>query len=109
MKKYIHASFFFFLLTALSGVWMRIYILSPSSGIAYDHVLHAHSHLALLGWIFIAVFCLFLRLHWLDIVARKKATTILFSLFISSLLMFLAFVYQGYGLYSIIISTLHIF
>lgn len=109
MKKYIHASFLFFALTALSGTWMRIYQQRPVSWIAYDHILHAHSHLALLGWLFVGAFLIFLTSFWKTIEKRKQAFAILFSLSFTSLLMFCAFLYQGYGIYSIAISTIHIF
>lgn len=109
MKKYIHASFLFFLLTALSGTWMRFYFLSPNDAFNYDNVLHAHSHLALLGWIFIGAFSLFLSTYWNKLQSKKQVYAILFSLFASSLLMFIAFIYQGYGVFSIVLSTLHIF
>lgn len=109
MKKYIHASFLFFLLTALSGTWMRFYFLSPSDTVNYDNVLHAHSHLALLGWIFIGAFSLFLSTYWDKLQSKKQVYAILFSLFATSLLMFIAFIFQGYGVFSIVLSTVHIF
>lgn len=109
MKKYIHVSFLFFALTALSGMWMRIYQQTPVSWIAYENILHSHSHLALLGWLFIAAFLIFLTSFWKTIEKRKQAFAILFTLSFSSLLMFCAFLYQGYGIYSIAISTIHIF
>lgn len=88
---------------------MRAYQLSPMTWIDYDHILHAHSHVALLGWIFIGVFIIFLTLSWKKIEARKQASIILLALFTSSLLMFFAFLHQGYGLFSIALSTIHIF
>lgn len=108
MKKYVYSTFLFFILTALTGIWMRVYQLSPMAWIDYDHILHAHSHVALLGWIFIGVFIIFLTLYK-KTGAKKQAFIILLALFISSLLMFFAFLYQGYGLYSIALSTIHIF
>ena len=108
MKKYVYATFIFFILTALTGIWMRAYLLSPTTWIDYDHILHAHSHLAMLGWIFIAAFIVFLTLYWKKLSSRKHAFVILAALFISSLLMFLAFLYQGYGGFSIALSTIHI-
>src|SRR5699024_10800672 len=109
MTKYIHISFFFFLITALSGVWMRYYLISPTPAVAYDYILHAHSHIALLGWLFIAVFSIFLYLYRKEITAKKHACIILLFLFIVSFLMFFAFLYQGYAVFSIVFSALHIF
>src|SRR5699024_3770225 len=55
------------------------------------------------------IFLLFLAVLWKQIVNKKQAIAICFTLVIVSLLMFLAFLYQGYGILSIILSTLHIF
>jgi len=73
MKKYVYISFSFFILTALTEIWMRYYQLSPTAWIGYDNILHAHSHLALLGWIFIGVFVISLVLCWQEITSRKHA------------------------------------
>lgn len=109
LKQYIHISFLFFLMVALSGVYMRIYPWIVHSTIPYDHLLHAHSHLALLGWEFLAAFILFLAICWKHIITKKQAIAICFSLVLVSILMFFAFLYQGYSVFSIIMSTLHIF
>src|SRR5699024_6488429 len=109
LRKYIHLAFLFFLLIAISGVFMRLYPWFTQSPIPYDNVLHAHSHLALIGWAFLAIFLLFLAVLWKQIVNKKQALAICFTLVTVSLLMFLAFLYQGYGILSIVLSTLHIF
>jgi len=108
-KIYIHFSFLFLLLTALSGVWMRLFPFYPDMLLTYSNVLHGHSHLAILGWAFLGVFIIFLRIFWKTITAKKQAIAICFSLFLVSFIMFLAFLYQGYGVFSIIMSTIHIF
>src|SRR5699024_4279969 len=70
---------------------------------------HCHSHMATLGWTFIAVFILFLAMIWQELPNKKHATAILWTTFIVTVIMFFAFLYQGYALYSIILSTIHIF
>src|SRR5699024_32980 len=77
--------------------------------IPYTNVLHAHSHLAILGWAFLGTFIIFLSIQWDYNKRKKEAKAISVTLFITSLVMFIAFLYQGYGLVSIILSTLHIF
>src|SRR5699024_8533076 len=108
-KVHTHFATLFFLLTALSGVWMRLFPLHMATAIPYTNVLHAHSHLAILGWAFLGTFIIFLSIQWDYIKRKKEAKAISVTLFITSLVMFLAFLYQGYGLVSIILSTLHIF
>src|SRR5690625_1340376 len=110
-KAFTHMTFFFFFLTALSGVWMRLYPLNLELAFPYDHILHGHSHLAILGWTFLGVFVIFLALFWQKFSGKEKAEAklITYILFIITTIMFAAFLYQGYALYSIIVSTLHIF
>src|SRR5699024_891015 len=74
----------------------------------YDYILHGHSHLAVLGWTFLAMYCIFLVLIWPGLRQRKQAITIGILTFFITFLMFVAFLWQGYALYSIIFSTLHI-
>lgn len=108
-RVFIHFTFLFFSLTALSGVWMRFFFIKQNEWIPFNHVLHGHSHLAMLGWAFIGVFIVFLSLFWKKINQKKQAVSILFFLCIASLFMFIAFLYQGYDVLSIIFATLHIF
>lgn len=109
IQRYVHISFLFFIITALSGVWMRFSPFVTKHPIPYDHILHAHSHLAMLGWAFLGSFIIFLVIFRKSIDQKKQAAAICFTLFLVSTVMFLAFLYQGYGVFSIIMSTLHIF
>ena len=108
-KNYFHISFLFFFLVAISGVWMRLFPLSPSESLSYTNVLHGHSHLALLGWGFLGVFLLFLAIMWKHIKSKKQAMAICAALSVTSILMFIAFLWQGYDTVSIIMSAIHIF
>lgn len=108
-KIFVHFTFLFFVLTALSGVLMRAYPFYPNISIPYTNILHAHSHLAILGWAFLGVFILFLFISWTKINRKKEAIVLTYTLFVISLLMFAAFIYQGYAVFSIVMSTLHIF
>jgi len=105
----VHVSFLFFSLVALTGVWMRFYPFAPGTSIPYPHVLHAHSHFALLGWAFLGCFAVFLHIFWSRIHRKKQAILAASALAGISLAMLVAFLYQGYGPLSIAASTLHIF
>lgn len=108
-RIFVHMSFFLFTLTAVSGLWMRFSSIYPNDIAPYTNILHAHSHTAILGWAFLGVLTVFLALFWTRIKRRKQAIALITSLFIVSLVMFFAFMSQGYDVFSIITSTLHIF
>ncbi|MBY7142320.1 hypothetical protein KFZ56_04265 [Virgibacillus sp. NKC19-3] len=110
MPRYIvHFTFIFLTITALSGVWMRVFPFYPDFTIPYSNILHGHSHLAILGWAFLGVFMVFLVHYWETFKHQKEAITIAITLFIVTILMFVAFLYQGYASFSIVLSTMHIF
>lgn len=110
MPKYVtHCAFFFLAITALSGVWMRLYaIATPTQIVAYDHILHAHSHAAILGWTFLAVLIIYFKLAWKHVQQKKQATILIIITFLITFSMTITFIWQGYALYSIILSTAHI-
>lgn len=106
--RLIHIAFFFFLLTALSGLWMRFNLFSNSTTLLpYENILHGHSHIAILGWTFFAVFIIFVAL--MNKQRSKFVSWLTILLFLVTFIMFIAFLMQGYALYSIIFSVLHIF
>jgi hypothetical protein len=47
----------YFVLVAVLGLFLRWLMVSPVDGVNYKNILHAHSHVALLGWLY----CAFLR------------------------------------------------
>src|SRR5690625_5192214 len=109
-KKMIYFTFICFILTALTGIWMRLFAFTNKVHIVeYSNILHSHSHMALLGWTFLAVLIIFLALNWENINNKKHAIALTLTLFIVTTSLFVAFIYQGYAMYSIILSTLHIF
>lgn len=109
-KRFVHIALLFFAITALSGIWMRLFYLTDSVQISeYTHILHGHSHMATLGWTFIGGFILFLVMSWDELHNKGHAKAILWTSFVITMIMFFTFLYQGYALYSIIFSTIHIF
>src|SRR5699024_2581665 len=73
-KHLVHFPFLFLLLTAITGVWMRLFpILNHIQIIPYDHILHGHSHVAVLGWTFLAVLVLYLKVTWEHLIHQKQA------------------------------------
>lgn len=108
-RYFIHFSFVLFILTASSGVILRAMPYLPQMIVPYDNILHGHSHIAILGWAFLGLFVIFLALIWEDLKEKLHAIILTITIFIVSSVMFIAFLYEGYAMYSIIMSTIHIF
>src|SRR5690625_3728396 len=108
-RIFVHFAFFFLIITAITGVWMRAVPLMQQSWLIYDNVLHAHSHIAILGWAFFGLFIILLTIIWPHLKQKKHGIILAITIFIVSFMMFIAFLHEGYDTYSIIMSTVHIF
>ncbi len=94
-----------FFIAALIGATLRFAFLYEIPGFNYRHFLHAHSHGALLGWLFTSFFCLII---W-SFTSQTKPFILLFLALQSSIVgMFVAFPIEGYGFFSIFFSSCHI-
>jgi len=108
IRRWLGAAVFFFWLAAVFGTLMRYYFVNEVPLLEYKHLLHAHSHVALLGWAYMLVsgsllFLLVQRSRW------RNEYRYLFGLnVLSGVGMAVFFLYQGYGLYSIAFSTIHL-
>lgn len=95
----------FFGIAAGIGVLLRLQFVFPVPGVDYGNFLHAHSHIAFLGWVYNAFFALAVKFfvplekvreYWrLFLVTQISVVGILFS-----------FPIQGYGWISIFFSTM---
>ena len=95
------------MLAALLGVVLRYQSIETLEGLPYQYLLHAHSHLAMMGW---ASPLLAGMIVW-KIVPNTPHMGTYMRLFSANLmivfLMTLAFLYQGYAGFSIVFATLH--
>lgn len=110
LKKWILICFGNFLIAALMGLLLRLQFVAPVANINYQFLLHGHSHIAMLGWVYLALFALIYHFF----IPKNKETEQKFNrLFwiteIAVIGMMVAFPLQGYAVFSIIFSTLHIF
>ncbi len=104
--RWIKFNFIYFIIVALLGVIMRSVMLGLNL-MPYDHLLHTHSHIAFLGWVYPSLFILLVnRFLTAEAVGRYrfKLQYILTHLLI--LAMLIAFLLQGYAFYSILFSSL---
>jgi len=108
-QRWFAAGFVFFLVAAIFGCLLRYFWLGDVTWISYRHVLHAHSHVALLGWAFTLVSgaLLFLLLP-ADRARARRYRWVLTINIVAATGMSVAFALQGYGLYSITFSAVHL-
>ncbi|MFC0211770.1 hypothetical protein ACFFK0_04755 [Paenibacillus chartarius] len=91
------------------GLYMRIYALYPMPSVNYVHVLHAHSHLAMLGWGYVALTLLLTHEFWGEEAVRGRSFRIQFGVTQAVVVpMTAAFLMQGYAAWSIAFSSIHI-
>ncbi|WP_228237754.1 hypothetical protein [Allomuricauda sp. M10] len=104
-QRHIRVAISYFAMAALLGVLLRFYPIF-SFGFNYRYMVHAHSHIALLGWVYVALTTL---IHYCFVekgTSDKKYTRIFWFTQVSLVGMLLTFPFQGYALFSIFFSTL---
>nr|WP_294789042.1 hypothetical protein [uncultured Flavobacterium sp.] len=108
-KTWILCCFFNFLIACLLGLLMRFMYLFPLDFLNYSFLLHAHSHVAMLGWVYMIVYVLVVHFFIPKEKSQKPIYNRLFWLTEFSVIgMMIAFPIQGYALFSIVFSTMHI-
>lgn len=98
----------FFFLAAILGTLMRYMYLQEITFLDYKHVLHAHSHIAMLGWGFTALAGALVFIFLPNAISASVYRKVFWGNLIAGLGMFVTFLYQGYGVFSISFSTLHV-
>src|SRR5690554_8049063 len=107
-KKHTQIALIFFLAAALLGLLLRYFAVS-SIEFEYRYVVHAHSHVALLGWIYFALITLIGHFFLKDKIPRKVYRRIFGFTMFTVIGMLASFPFTGYALFSIIFSTLFLF
>ena len=106
-KRFTINALAYFLFAALLGVLLRLFPISNINA-TYKFIVHTHSHIALLGWVYVSlttiIFYLFIKEK-----AKKKYCKIFITTQITILGMLFSFPFTGYALLSIIFSTLFLF
>ncbi|MDO6517351.1 hypothetical protein [Zobellia uliginosa] len=77
--------------------------------VTYKFIVHAHSHIALLGWVYLALTTLLYELFLKGLGIDKKYARIFWFTQLTLVGMLLTFPFQGYAVFSIVFSTLFLF
>lgn len=95
-----------FLIAALLGLLLRFLFVYPM-GINFRNLTHAHSHVAMLGWVYLMLYSFIV--YYFVPKTSKVYSRLFWVTQIAVLGMMLSFPFQGYAAISISFSTLHIF
>lgn len=107
-RSWLNISLIFLFVAAFLGSLLRL-MSFQSVGINYSFLLHAHSHIAFLGWLYNVLFVILLYAFISGEEAKKKSyRNIFWVIQAANLGMLFSFPVQGYGPVSISFSTLHI-
>jgi hypothetical protein len=105
VQKLYKIPLIFLFVASCIGLFLRYQLVNPVSGVTYSYVLHAHSHVMFLGWLFnvfiIAFTTEFAMVKWFKIIFWILQCCVLGML--------ISFPLQGYEAFSITFSSLHTF
>ena len=104
LKLHINISLGYFLVVIFLGVIMRMYQVIEMD-FNYKNILHIHSHIALLGWVYTALTTLIFQLFLAEKNIERSYRRLFWSTQISIIGMMVTFPFTGYALFSIIFST----
>lgn len=109
-KSWILACFINFFIASLMGLLLRWMYVAPISGVNFQFLMHGHSHVAMLGWVYLMLYCLIFHFFVPKESQQKNIYNRLFWITELAVVgMMIDFPAQGYAFASILFSTLHIF
>jgi hypothetical protein len=104
--KYVYyAAFLLFILSGVYGLLLRWNFAYPISGFSYNNMLQSHSHVAFLGWGFLASIGAIFQLFVKGTVLSKKPVYLwsVLIMAVSVFLMLISFPLGGYKVFSIVL------
>ena len=105
LKKHSTIALGYFLLIAFLGVVLRLFpIVSIPSN--YKFLVHTHSHVALLGWVYTALSTIIFKQYLQNSNINKKYNRIFWFTQVTIVGMLISFPFTGYAFFSILFSTL---
>lgn len=109
VRRWMGGAFVLFFLASVLGLFMRYMVFSPSPILPFKHILHAHSHTALLGFGFLFILGAYLFVVLEGRFDHRRFYLLGLMYFGASIAMAIGFLYQSYGAVSITFSTIVMF
>ncbi len=107
LKKQTHFALSYFLFIALLGVLLRLFQVTDVP-FDYRHLVHTHSHVALLGWVYTGFSVLIYKLYLYNSSIESKFNRLFWATQLTVVGMLITFPFMGYALFSILFSSLFI-
>ncbi len=109
IQKQVQLALLYFLIAAAFGVILRSFQVFDMN-MNYRFMVHGHSHIAILGWVYVCITVIFYKLFiQKNNKIRRNYSRIFITTQISLIGMLITFPLQGYAFLSIIFSTLFLF
>ncbi len=108
IKKHLQIALGYFLIIAFLGVLLRLFHIIDVP-VNYRFMVHSHSHVALLGWLYTALTSLIYYVYLRDKPIAKKYKITFWSTQLTIIGMMISFPFTGYAFFSILFSTLFLF
>ncbi len=108
LRLHINSALFYFMLAATLGVILRLFYVAEMP-VTYRYMVHAHSHIALLGWVYVALTTVIYVWYARHATIGPGYRRLFLGTQLTLIGMLLSFPFQGYALFSIIFSTLFLF
>lgn len=105
LKKHTNIALLYFFLVGLLGVFLRLFFVVPIPA-NFRYVVHAHSHIALLGWVYIGLTTLIYFIYFTKAGLAKTYKRIFWFTQVTLIGMLVTFPFTGYAFLSITFSTL---
>jgi len=107
LQKQSRLALAYFLIIALLGVLLRLF---QNIDVAFDYryIVHTHSHIALLGWVYSGLMVLIYRALDFENTMRKPFNRWFWLTQVTIIGMLVTFPFTGYALFSILFSSLFI-
>ncbi|MCW9038606.1 MAG: hypothetical protein OQJ79_11915, partial [Altibacter sp.] len=105
LRTHIQIALGYFLIIALLGVVLRLYQVVDVP-VTYRFIVHTHSHVALLGWVYTAFSTLLYYCFLQKEPIEKKYRVIFWVTQLTIVGMMVSFPFTGYAFFSILFSTL---
>ena len=97
-----------FFLAGCIGALLRFAFVEEISWLKFTNFLHAHSHMAMLGWVYLALYALILQLFLPGKTHSPFYRRLFWFTQVTVIGMLVTFPIQGYALGSILFSSLHV-
>ncbi len=107
-KRFLVALFNFLVIASIGTLLRYVFIHEVKIVGDYKHVLHAHSHIAMMGWVFMALFASLLFAFTPQTSNRKLYHILFWINQVNCMVLIVNFWIHGYDFVSIILSTIYV-